>query len=85
IAKLVQKTLLYVRPATQELCLWPQSSVDVASELARVRKTVPALTHLGNLIDLLPSPRPVVAHRHYLTTGTLRTAHVKLVEELNDV
>lgn len=85
IAKLVQKSLLYVRPATQELCLWPQSSVDVASELARVRKAAPPLTRLGNLIELLPSPRPMVAHRHYLTTGTLRTAQVHLVEDLKDV
>ncbi|AWV06255.1 hypothetical protein C9I47_0532 [Lysobacter maris] len=85
IAKLVQKSLLYVRPATQELCLWPQSSVDVASELARVRKATTPLTRLGNLIDLLPSPRPMVAHRHYLTTGTLRTAYVQLVEDLKDV
>lgn len=85
IAKLVKKSLLYLRPATQELCLWPQSSVDVASELARVRKAMPPLTRLGNLIELLPSPRPVVAHRHYLTTGTLRTAHVQLVEDLKDV
>lgn len=85
IAKLVQKSLLYVRPATQELCLWPQSSVDVASELARARKLTPPLVRLGNLIDLLPSPRPVVAHRHYLSTGTLRTAQVRLVEDLKDV
>ncbi len=85
IAKLVKKSLLYLRPATQELCLWPQSSVDVASELARVRKSMPPLTRLGNLIELLPSPRPVVAHRHYLTTGTLRTAHVRLVEDEKDV
>jgi hypothetical protein len=85
ISKLVKKGLLYLRPATQELCLWPQSSVDVASELARVRKAMPSLTRLGNLIELLPLPRPVVAHRHYLTTGTLRTAQVQLVEDLRDV
>lgn len=83
--KLAQKSLLYVRPATQELCLWPQSSVDVASELSRIRKASPPFTRLGSLIDLLPSPRPVVAHRHYLSTGTLRTAQVKLLEDLNDV
>lgn len=85
IAKLVKKSLLYMRPATQELCLWPQSSVDVANELARVRKTAPPLTRLGSLIELLPSPRPVVAHRHYITTGTLRTAVVHLVEDVKDV
>lgn len=85
IAKLVKKSLLYLRPATQELCLWPQSSVDVASELTRVRKAMPPLTRLGSLIELLPSPRPAVAHRHYLTTGTLRTAQVQLVEDLTDL
>jgi hypothetical protein len=85
IDKLIQKSLLYLRPATQELCLWPQSSVDVASELVRIRKTAPPLSRLGNLIDLLPSPRPVVAHRHYLNTGTLRTMQVKLVEDIKDV
>ena len=82
IDKLVSKSLMYVRPASQELCLWPQSSVDVASELARVRKASPSLTRLGQQIELLPSPRPLVAHRHYLTTGTLRTAQVILADDV---
>jgi hypothetical protein len=85
IAKLIQKSLLYERPATQELCLWPQSSVDVTSELSRLRKAAPSRTRLGGVVDLLPSPRPVVAHRHYLATGTLRTAQVQLIDDINDL
>lgn len=85
VAKLVEKGLLYVRPATQELCLWPQSSVDVSSELARIRKTAPPLNRLGGLIDHLPAARPIVAHRHYLESGTLRAAHVVLVDDVEDV
>lgn len=81
LKKLVEKCLLYVRPATQELCLWPQSSVDVASEVARARKRLPELRRLGTLIEHLPPARPVVAHRHYLETGTLRVAHVTLVDD----
>lgn len=85
IDKLIKKSLLYVRPATQELCLWPQSSVDVASELARIRSTERPLQRLGNLVDILPPPRPIVAHRHYLSSGTLRTVQVKLLEDIKDV
>jgi hypothetical protein len=80
--KLIKKCLLYVRPSTQELCLWPQSSVDVASELARIRRITPALSRLGALIEQLPPARPIVAHRHYLETGTLRLAQVELVDDL---
>lgn len=85
IAKLVDKRLLYVRPATQELCLWPQSSVDVSSEVARARKRAPELRRLGALIEHLPPARPVVAHRHYLETGTLRTAQVSLIDDIADL
>lgn len=85
LSKLIEKSLIYVRPATQELCLWPQSSVDVASELAKIREKAPALTRLGNLIELLSATRPIIAHRHYLETGTLRIAQVTLVEGIEDV
>lgn len=85
LAKLVDKCLLHLRPATQEYCLWPQSSVDVASELLRIRKIAPSLAKLGGLIDYLPPARPLVAHRHYLASGTLRTAHVSLVDDIEDV
>lgn len=85
LSKLIEKCLIYVRPATQELCLWPQSSVDVASELAKIRKNTPPLIRLGPLIDHLPRTRPVVAHRHYLETGTLRAAQVSLVDDVEDV
>lgn len=82
LAKLVEKCLLYLRPATRELCLWPQSSVDVANEVARARQRAPELRRLGALIEHLPPARPVVAHRHYLATGTLRTAQVALVDDV---
>lgn len=80
--KLVSKSLLYVRPATQELCLWPQSSIDVANELARIRKAAPNLLRLGGLIDSLPAARPIVAHKHYIEKGTLRAAQVSLVDDI---
>ena len=85
LAKLVDKCLLYLRPATQEFCLWPQSSVDVASELLRIRRISPPLAKLGGLIEYLPPARPLVAHRHYLEYGTLRTAQVVLVDDVEDV
>jgi hypothetical protein len=85
LAQLVEKCLLYIRPATQEFCLWPQSSVDVASELARIRQVAPSLSRLGTLIEYLPLARPIVAHRHYLECGTLRTAEVILVDDVEDV
>jgi hypothetical protein len=84
IDKLIQKSLLYLRPATQELCLWPQSSVDVASELARIRATEQPVERLGSLVELLPPPRPIVAHRHYLASGTLRTVQVRLLEDIKE-
>ncbi|WP_354274499.1 hypothetical protein [Stenotrophomonas rhizophila] len=82
VEKLIQKSLLYVRPATQELCLWPQSSVDVASEYSRIRKGLQPAQRLGSLLQHLPEPRPMVAHRHYFETGTLRTAQIHLLDEV---
>jgi len=82
VEKLIQKSLLYVRPATQELCLWPQSSVDVASEYSRIRKGLQPAERLGALLQHLPDARPMVAHRHYFATGTLRTAQIHLFDDI---
>ena len=82
LTKLTRKGLIYVRPATKELCLWPQSSVDVTAEFTEARKKLPPLARLGSLVAQLPAARPVVAHRHYIETGTLRTAQVTLVEDV---
>lgn len=85
VEKLIQKSLLYVRPATQELCLWPQSSVDVASEYSRIRKGLQPAQRLGSLLQHLPEARPVVAHRHYFETGTLRTAQIHLFDDVAQI
>jgi len=85
VEKLIQKSLLYVRPATQELCLWPQSSVDVASEYSRIRKSQQPAQRLGSLLQHLPDPRPMVAHRHYFETGTLRTAQIHMFDEIAQI
>ncbi|WJM78530.1 hypothetical protein QTJ10_10965 [Xanthomonas hortorum pv. vitians] len=85
VEKLIQKSLLYVRPATQELCLWPQSSVDVASEYSRIRKGLQPAQRLGSLLQHLPGARPMVAHRHYFETGTLRTAQIHLFDEITQI
>ena len=80
LAALVSRNLLYRRPHRGDHSLWSRSSVDLGDWLDRARAHVRAPERLQDVADLLPSPRPLVAHRHYHRTGTLRTFDVQLLD-----
>jgi hypothetical protein len=78
------KKALYYRGASGGYCLWPYTSVN----LDRAYKD--AQDHVGNISTVLPyleefiSARPMVARRHYISTGNLRHFSVTY-GSLNDV
>ena len=78
LADLAELNVIYRRPYRGDYSLWSRSSVDLSRWLdeAKVKVRVPA--RLKDISNLLTSRRPVVAHRHYHATGTLRTFEVTL-------
>lgn len=76
--ELVEQNLIYRRPHRSDYSLWSNSSVDLSRWLDDARKEVPAPKRLEDIFSVMTSSRPVVAHRHYHATGTLRTFEVLL-------
>lgn len=78
---LVRNGVIFKRPATNEYCIWPRSSVDLASEYKRTLAAIPEQDSLEGILELLPAGKPIFAHRHYLSTGTPRSAAVLHLEQ----
>lgn len=77
---LIRRNLVYRRPHRGDHSLWSRSSVDLGDWLDQARRSVRAPKRLHEIAHLLPPPRPLVAHRHYHQTGTLRTFDVTLFD-----
>ena len=76
--ELAKRNLIYRRPHRGDYSLWSSSSVDLSRWLDEARAKIRAPERLDAISTLLKSARPVVAHRHYHATGTLRTFEVLL-------
>ena len=83
IDRLVGKNVLFRRPATDELCIWPRSSVDISREFRRLESRIGSVRRLDEVLSRMPAPRPIVAHRHYIQTGTLRSLQIKIFADAN--
>ncbi len=82
---LTKKGVLFKRQATGEYCLWPRSSVDLTGEYERAIRQVGPVRRLDTVLAELPAARPIVAHRHYIETGTLRTLDVQVVPDIQSL
>jgi hypothetical protein len=71
--RLCSRNLLYRRPHRDDFSLWSSTSVDLDHWLEEARVRVPPVTRLDEALADLPAARPIVAHRHYHRTGTLRS------------
>jgi hypothetical protein len=80
LATLATRRILYRRPHRDDYSLWSSTSVDLDHWIDEARIQVPVATRIDGLTERLPPPRPIVAHRHYHRTGTLRTFAVTTAE-----
>lgn len=85
IGTLIERGVLFKRQATDELCVWPRSSVDLAGEYRKAVRQVGNVKRLDAVLADLPVARPIVAHRHYIDTGTLRTLDVQVLPDLSSI
>lgn len=76
--ELANLNVTYCRPHRGDYGLWSSSSVDLSRWLDEAKVQVRVPKRIEEISSLLTATRPAVAHRHYHTTGTLRTFEVAL-------
>jgi hypothetical protein len=79
VEALRQRGLLFNRGAAGGYCLWPNTSVNLEAALTLARRTVGSADRVAAQLTPYLDESPVVARRHYITTGTLR--HFELRHE----
>jgi hypothetical protein len=68
----VDKHVLYYRGAAGGYCLWPYTSVNLERAYDDARRALGSVQRVSALVRSTLETRPLVARRHYITTGTLR-------------
>jgi hypothetical protein len=81
------KRVLHHRGAAGGFCLWPHTSVDLEKAYEDASRAVGTATRVANFINEYLEPRPIVARRHYIHTGSIRHFEVRYcsVHELSSV
>ena len=67
-----KKRVLYHRGVGGGYCLWPYTSVDLETAYEEARKIVSTGARVVDRVSAYLDPQPIVARRHYITTGNLR-------------
>ncbi len=75
---LCTRRLIYMRAHRDDYGLWSNTSVDLSQWLDNARANVALPLRLQDVPAMPRVGRPVVAHRHYHETGTLRVFDVRL-------
>ena len=73
LSALAAAGLVHRRPSRSNYGLWSSSSVDLEHWFEEARRNVADVVSLEQLDGLVSSAKPIVAHRHYHRTGTLRS------------
>ncbi|HET9898955.1 MAG TPA: hypothetical protein VFQ44_28870 [Streptosporangiaceae bacterium] len=69
---LKRRGLLFDRGAAGGYCLWPNTSVNLEAAFGLARRTLGPADQIAAQLAPYLDESPVVARRHYITTGTLR-------------
>lgn len=67
-----KKHVIYYRGAAGGYCLWPYTSVNLERAYEDACRAIGSQPHISLVIQNYLEKRPLVARRHYITTGTLR-------------
>jgi len=80
---LIRNKIAVYRRFSRSFRLWEGSDVDLDEAYERAKHHVPERGLAQRLMDLIDL-RPVVARKHYIETGTLRTFEVRLIDGTAD-
>lgn len=78
LARLVKRGVLYCRAHRDDYSPWASTSVDLDQWLEEAHVRNPPVRRLDTILENLPPARPLVAHRHYHRSGTLRAFAVRV-------
>jgi len=67
-----RKHIIHYRGAAGGYCLWPYTSVNLERAYEDACRAIGSQPHISLAIQDYLEKRPLVARRHYITTGTLR-------------
>ena len=84
LGELGKRGVIHRRESQADWSLWSHSSVDLDRWMDRAKATVPEMRRLHEELSRVTSLRPMVAHRHYHRTGTLRSFAVRIGEEVGE-
>lgn len=84
LSELGKRGLIHRRESQADWSLWSHSSVDLDRWMDKARAAVPEMRRLHDEFSRVTSLRPMVAHRHYHRTGTLRSFAVRIGEEVGE-
>lgn len=67
-----KKHIIHYRGAAGGYCLWPYTSVNLEQVYEDAQRAIGPQLRISKVIQEYLEKRPLVARRHYITTGTLR-------------
>ena len=67
-----KKRILYYRGVSGGYCLWPHTSVDLDEAYEKAERSTAFPKSVSKLVKNYIDSTPIVARRHYITTGNLR-------------
>lgn len=79
LSSLTVKGVLYQRSSQKDFCLWSNTSIDLEALYEEAERRVSPVAELESFLTTLPQTRPVLAHRHYHRTGTLRAFEIHYI------
>ena len=80
VTALKRKGLLFDRGAAGGYCLWPNTSVNLEAAFGLARRALGPADQIAAQLAPYLDESPVVARRHYITTGTLRHFELRHAE-----
>lgn len=84
LSALGKRGLIHRRESQADWSLWSHSSVDLDRWMEKARAAVPEMRRLHDELSRVTPLRPMVAHRHYHRTGTLRSFAVRIGEVVGE-
>ncbi|MCH7226300.1 hypothetical protein [Haloferula sp. A504] len=79
LLKLCQRGILYNRGQLSGYSLWPHASVNLEQRFIAATETVTHSAPIASVVQARLDARPVVARRHYIQTGNLRSFDVRFL------
>lgn len=80
LGALVKRSIIIFRRYNETFALWQGSDIDIDAKVRCAEAYIDVTERLSEKLVRLVNPRPLVARRHFIQTGTLRYFEVRFVD-----